>query len=300
MKKTYKALSIIGVISLVLGLVLIILGLSFGSYHKIGIGNHGLIFENEKTKEGKETLSPFHKITLDVEKSNIELVPSDHYEIEYSYEETGKFSYIVEGDQLTITGKNSVQFYLFHFSLFEDDETRNWVKIYYPKEEVLDFVSIKANVGNIVLNGNHILKLKVESDLGNMEVMNSVIDHSEINLDLGNLEVSNSRIQNSEFDLDLGNLELHQIESENLGVECSLGNIKIDGSLKGKTILECSMGKVKVKTSLEEKSYSYRLKNSMGSTKVNGNTTSNTVESGIGENYLSITNSMGDIEVEFR
>lgn len=299
MKKFYKVLAITGVIALILGLILLIFGLSFGSYRSIGIGEHGLIFGDTKMKEGREMLSSFHNIELEVDRVNIELIPSDHYELEYAYEERGELTWNVEQESLKITSKKVTEFYLFHFSFRNDFKTKNSIKIYYPKEEELEFVFIDTNVGNIILKENKITKLNIDNDLGNVEIINSIINNSSLSLDLGNLEVSNSTIRNSEFELDLGNLELHNVDSQNLKAECSMGNMEIDGLLQGKTTLECSMGHIEVRTSLEEKLYSYQIKNSIGNTKINGRNTSNTIQKITGEHELKITNNMGDIQLDF-
>jgi DUF4097 and DUF4098 domain-containing protein YvlB len=97
-----------------------------------------------------------------------------------------------------------------------------------------------------------------------------------------------------------GKIEAEEVTTTQLNAKCKSGDIKLRGTFSGNTVIESEFGSVDFSTAQKENQYSYDLSAKFGDIKVNGNkVTAKNKQNNGAENTLKISNSSGDINVNF-
>ncbi|MBR0599116.1 DUF4097 family beta strand repeat-containing protein [Sinanaerobacter chloroacetimidivorans] len=327
MNKAVKAVAIVGACMIAVGILLAGVGYITGGSQSIHIGRDGIqlsdrkgTISNGKMERFTDDLEAFHNIDADLGQYDVDLIPSDHYGLEYTY--TGKkedITYQVENDTLIIKEKDrvSVNIDVLDFSFSNADGYV--MKIYYPKEtkfeEVtihcsaadltyeklaaeklnldLDFgrldlhevtadtISVEMNSGDCSLEQISGDKLHVANSFGKVTLKKGSFKTVEIDANSGDVVIQDTDAESADLNLDFGKLSAKNFKTKGLKSESNSGDVNLQGAFSGQTEVTCSMGKVSVDTDIPKDQYSYELNTDMGSVFLDGDKVSG-VTSGTG------------------
>ena len=289
--------------AIAIGLVLIILGLIMGANRHIYADITGIhVVDTKGSAEIKDlNLKKFTDIDINVDIYSVEFIESDNYGIEIFYQNSDKKpTYSLDGGKLKIkhNEKNSWRFFNFDLDLRNDQ----FIKIYLPKNAVLNNVVIKNDIGSIDI-GQFIAKsVNIENNIGNASINNAKIDEFEAALDTGRLTIENCEILlNGKIKSGIGNVNGKNIKSSNLKINCDTGGIDLQGDFQGNTILSSNIGSIKLETSKDRDFYNYDISTDIGSVTIDGEKQKRGVSNSSknSDNKLTITSDTGSIKINF-
>lgn len=271
-----------------------------------------------KTKD----LSEFDNIDIDVNISDIQIIPSDKYKIEVKYrEDENEVVYEVINNTLQIKQvKNKNEFKLGIST--PKKYSRGSIKIYIPKDTNIDSLIINSyisnisisqfkinnleldyQVGEVDLSNIHVYdKLKVEDEIGNMSIEESEIQKLNLIIGSGDLSIRECNINESELYSDTGDIKLDNIRfNKKLIIVCKLGNIDIIGHLFGNTKISSENGDIKVKISESKKDYNYSIECNLGIFKLDGKEyDKGIIVNNNQNNHIDITCDIGSVRLDFK
>lgn len=243
----------------------------------ISFGGHG-------AEARSMEVEPFSSIDLDCDMGSVELIQSDSFSVEMSYDKkVGAPEVAVEGETLDITSQWHKGWWL-NFNVFKGrDYADTKVKIYYPKGTVFKNVQLENDMGDINLKGVQAEAINVVSNCGDVK--------------LDGIEVDSLRME-----CDMGDMDAQNIQTKGVDVEANMGNIKLTGALGGTTKVSCDMGECVLETKLDKKSYSIHTDIDMGECSINGQNvgSAHTIVNDTAENNINVESNAGDVEINFR
>ncbi len=220
-----------------LGILFITAGVMLGGrLYGISLGGNGLEVRSQLSNSkasmqtGNESLSEFQDMDVCLEYADIEIIPSDHYGIEYCLDENYKFTYHVENGKLNVEQKSKYRINgnLTFFSLGFSNISDEYVKIYIPENSVLQNASIKNDSGNI--------------DLGNIKCDElTVVDR------YGDLNAGTISCKTLDTTLDSGNFKFDELSADSIAVSDKYGNLDADKIYGAKISLDMESGYIKFK-----------------------------------------------------
>lgn len=260
----------------VIGILLITAGVMLGGrLYGISFGSNGLEVGSQisnntaKMQTGNESLSEFQDMEIDLEYADFEVIPSDHYGIEYCLNEHYKFTYHVENEKLILEQKSRNNFYgnLTFFSLGINNIPDEYVKIYIPESSVLGNSSIENESGDIDLGNIKCDELTIVDRYGDVnadniscKTLDATLDSGSFKFDeisadsivvsdeYGNLEGDKICGANITFDMESGYIKIIDIAADNLSIASSYGHIDIDKqNIKEKLDIKAESGDINLK-----------------------------------------------------
>jgi|GEM_PF-3448797 len=306
--KIYKKIWILIILSIVIGIVLMAIGYvsgSKGTYIDIA-GVH--IYDDTKQIIEEKKLEEITKIDINVDWYNISIEEGKDYGLEIvCYGEKNQIDWKLKDGKLTINEeKYETKVRIFNIGRL------NWnkkpeIKIYLPKEAVLNHVilnvesgkieisdkviedlKINNEFGNVVINNLESNKVDIEINSGNFLGKNIISNEMNIETDFGNVTIENGKNDKMYLKLESGNVKLTNIETENLKVETDFGkmitenikvvnsniatnsgNIVLDGDINGNTIINSEFGNITINTRKEEKYYTLDIDTNFGKIVIN-------------------------------
>ncbi|MBQ2237987.1 MAG: DUF4097 family beta strand repeat protein [Lachnospiraceae bacterium] len=277
MKKSTKRWCIAAVVLMVIGGIMAISAVHFGAATLISWVNGEFKIGQETTILEKSPVEEFQNIELDLQSSNIELIASDDYYIEFD-ECAGVLEYKVKDDTLIIEQKEKSVFMSIGFGFSKNRE--NTVRLYYPEETVLNNISMEVDMGYLYFS----------------EVRASLM---ELNCDMGSVELEKCFAGELIIEADMGSVNLEEVSVDKIDVKADMGNVEISKiDIMEKGIVTCNMGNVEMSFEKPVETYEIYAKIDMGDLLVDDEKCGSTYKSK-GEIPLEITNDMGDIELNF-
>lgn len=335
MNSNIKKVAITAAGVVVAGILLAGIGFILGGNKPIFIGPDG--FQVGSNRSGdmesfKTDLEQFQSIDADLSFYDVDLIPSDKYAIEGTYnKDAGKPRVKVENGKLTVADNNDISFNLNIMGFHWNDKDLARIKIYYPKDAEFKNIKITCNASDLVYenlkadaislnldlgkleaknitanqlevdldSGDCILEkitadnLKATNDLGKISLSDSVLKTINMEADSGDIDISSTKAEQSILKLDLGSLTVDGVDSKGMDVTSSSGDVKIKGKIQGLTKVRCDLGSVTVTTDLPKEQYNYELQVDLGQVYL-GNDKVSSISS---QNGANLSNTM-DIQAD--
>lgn len=160
----------------------------------------------------KTNLESFSDIIITASYTDISIVPSDGYYLEYRLDGTyQKPDYGVSDGKFHFTEGSTKPNYNFHFDLFgfsRESMEHFYLTLYVPQEEYFNLLSIYNDSGNV-----------------NVDLEQIQTKKAEFTLDYGNLTLKNFTGESFSATLDSGNLEFGSISCDSFTTNDAYGNI---------------------------------------------------------------------------
>ncbi len=209
----------------------------------------------EKTK-----LNEFSEATIDLDYSNISIIPSDDYYLEYRLDGTcTEPEYNVSNGAFHFKEGYVQQKYRFSLNFFGSPSHTEpyYLNLYVPKEHYFNLLKLISDSGNINLEQINAKKAEISAEYGNLtlgtlnaENCNVIADSGNIDLktltcndltisaEYGNITGDTITVsKDAKLTLDSGNLTLSQLTADMLKISNEYGNCSIDQiTVKSSTI----------------------------------------------------------------
>ena len=276
MKKSTIIWCLVAAGLMIAGAILAITAARLGASTLVIWVNGELKLAKEETSLEKTKVDPFYNMELDIQCSNVELIPSEDFYIEFD-ECIGSIDYEVKDDTLVVNQKGKSAF-SFGFAL--GNEKENTVRIYYPQESAF---------GNVTL----------ELDMGSINVESLTAEGLELECDMGSAQFDCCNVGEMDVKADMGDVEFETLSVDKFTVEANMGNVDISKlNLKEEGTVNCDMGNIEMSFQKPVETYQICAKIDMGTIFINDEDYGSKHRSE-GEVPLKITGNMGDIELNF-
>lgn len=164
---------------------------------------------NEFTVE-KTAVEPIKEINIDTRMADIEILPGDDYyvEIAYLYWEKEPL-YTLEGGILTFNDRDSLpESYSINFHL------NNTIKVYLPKEALIDLIDADTSNGDIEAKGFTTKQALLRTSYGGLTVEDAAAVNAKFTLSSGNSKVKNFTAGELSYTNSYGEAEFTNINTD--------------------------------------------------------------------------------------
>ncbi|MGI6070675.1 MAG: DUF4097 family beta strand repeat-containing protein [Blautia sp.] len=224
-----KTILMAGLGCVVLGSLILGTSLVLGGTPGFYIDSEGVHSSAENKKHSHEPyvlkktkLEAFENVELYADYSNVNIIESDGYYLEYKIAGSNtKPFYEVKNDTLTLherQQKNQVIFFGSGFNSFGFNDNNSYndysINLYLPKDAALDSVKIYNDCGDVSVD-----RLKSQT--------------AKITADYGDIIIQSLTSRNTDLNCENGDMELNKIQSDTMDLDNSYGSIT-GSSLKGK------------------------------------------------------------------
>lgn len=244
MKGIYK----IAVISIVLGLILAVSGITLGAGSSVYVNNKGVhVIKNSKenTKLMSESdLSKITSIDINARSADVMFIESDRYGIEIRYNEIEPVWNLSDGKlKISFDENDSFSFYLLNLNW--DSFENNYVKVYMPHSEELDKISVTTSSGDINIGEFNANDIYIKNSSGDINMSNISGSSMDITLLSGKLKGSRLEASNITLKSSSGDADLNDIKAKYLSADVKSGDINIDNCVTDEINLHSSSGDIK-------------------------------------------------------
>lgn len=283
-------------------------------YAKENYKNVNMIAKNRDLKS-------FNCISVEVDISNIEIIPGDKYKIELEYrEDENEVNYEVEEKILKIKQKKDERDFKTEIGRSKK-EFRGYIKIYIPKNKTIEDLSIDSYIsdlkikqikinnieidcqlGDIFLDKIFIKdKLDIEDEMGNVNLSESKVEKINSRIGTGDFNIINSKLNTVNIYSDTGDIFLDNIDiNSKLYIICKMGNINIKGKTLGNTCIKSECGDVNLKVKGFKDSYNYNVSCNLGELKFGGKKyTRGIIINNNKKHNIDIACNIGSVKVDF-
>ena len=227
MKKLLKISAVIFVI----GAILLGIGIAMRGFKPFSIA-----FKNGKVNiedgqqytfvQEKTEIDSFTNIDINTNVSEIRIIPSDSYAIEYSTD-SSNFDYEVKNDSLVVTSTGEAVNISVNFTSKKD-----YLYIYVPSDCQLNDITITSSVGDIDINSQTCESLSIDLGVGDININNSNFSSVNIDSDTGDVEGSSVTISSDlTIQNDVGDTEISLTAGNyNIDLETDCGDITVNGN----------------------------------------------------------------------
>ncbi len=280
-----KLLKICGCL-MALGLVLAAIGFFTGAQLNLSVGSGGTKPADSTLREiKKENIAAFEAIDMNIDRADIEFVPSDHYGVVINYHgDADQFTCTDENGTLTVSEKNTESVH-FGWGIFA--ESHNTVKVYLPKDTQLKRLNVKNQYGGFTASGFDSADTDIDLSFGGLKLSDASCGKADFTLSNGKSEIRNIKADTMAFRNDLGSSTFENVavsSSQKATLEASNGSITMKDFTAGSMEISDDLGSVTLEklTAAELKS-----KLSNGSLKMND----------CKIDHLDAENSLGSIDI---
>ncbi|MFS0784668.1 DUF4097 family beta strand repeat-containing protein [Bacillus sp. 1P06AnD] len=321
MKKGTKFLYLFASCLIVFGLIIAAIGFFSGAHYSVSFNGTSVEVDKHDTLKKKTVaLKAFENVNIDINDADISFIPSDEYKVELSYLSKQKWTCEVKNGTLFIKYKdhNEKARFSLNFGLSASNQAK--IKIYVPKEQMINQFTLINKYGDTSINGLSSQKLSVESNDGDLALLNISTNSLSIANEYGdsvvkNVSTNDFSIAGNDGDMLIQNLNamkatvsnkygdiaIRQVNSKGLTINSTDGDLSLSGSLKGMTEINSDYGDVWVKPTNNQKSLGYQLKTQYGDIIVNNKPFEGTVTSSEhNKDMLTVKAQDGDIALKFQ
>jgi len=277
MKKFEKNLLISCIVTLILGVILIIIGISKGGKinYLIDIKAHSIQDLESVVSSDTVEVNEFKKIVITGDTCDIKIIKGDVAQVEYDIQHISEDSVKVNVDSgvlaIEIPSKGGIV-----FGWDEDNRIRIGLN---PKDFTTKKYDNKVQV--TVPSDFDLENIKMDIDVGDIEIIDVTANALDIKNDVGDIDCSGEFDEKIKVSTDTGNISIKNLKS------CSL-----DAST--------DVGDIKYQTAGESDDYSYDLRNDVGKITVDKSDKGNKFKSENSNGLkLKAISDVGDIKVEF-
>ncbi|BCN28974.1 DUF4097 family beta strand repeat-containing protein [Anaeromicropila herbilytica] len=247
---------------ILLGIILAIVGFLLGggglftiNSHGISSNNsiihfqHGKIMSNNYStfKQKKIALGNIKNIKINTNDSNIRVIESDSFSIEYTYlSGNGKPCHTVKDGELIYDEPNTNGF---SFSWGDDNDDNYYINLYIPKNASLDSFDIDSSSGDISVSNFTAKSLSINSSYGDVDIDNVISTNTKVKLSSGDSEITNINTDVLDYNNSYGNADFSSINTLNPTDTNKNGKISLTLSSGDTTIDKCTANKLEMKNS---------------------------------------------------
>ncbi len=286
MSKGWKRFLITCGVVFSVGFVFMLVGILFGGFESFSqikqVGFQG--DENSFSVITEKELEKFHTVTIDVDRSDVQLVAGDSYKVEIVGNRSRIPDIVQREDHLEIIAPTSSSRIHLGGNLLEKLWSKfqgtTSVRVYYPREESLEKVDIQTAMGNIQVE-------EIQWQQGLL--------HTEY----GNITCEETKAEKVEIQTEMGDISFGGTISIQGDLDTELGDIDAQGDFTGAFTAETEMGEIQLVLANTLEDYDYSLDTELGDVIINGdskNRASLTKEEGK-PNQLDLDTELGDIQV---
>lgn len=224
--------------------------------------------DDDKTTTTSYVLEESKAIEINIRSANLEIRKGDQLLVENS----NKYINVSQNkDYIKITERKH--------SLFKHNNSK--LIIYVPEDMIFDSVNIDSGAANLDIETLKVKELKMDVGAGNFSANNiEVSKYLKIDGGAGNIEIKNGIVNDFNLNLGFGNFD---------------GNLK----LTGKNEIDCGVGNVELTVLGNIDDYTLDFDKGIGSLKLDNKKISDDYQYGNGQNKLSVSGGVGDININF-
>lgn len=230
MKKLIKIMTIVGVVTVIIGITFTVTGIVRGGSNLVK-EEMGKTFAKAKAKVDKSDTTGMTKLknnsdTIDMASVNnlkLDLLTASYDVEEWDKEQIG-FSY--DADIMEV------------YYLNEGDSLN--VLIQYKKKWKKGAQDVTVYLPGGKSYGNFNLSLSAgEADIENMSAV-----YTTINSSAGSISIDNLQSSSADVEINMGEISIDSITTDTLNTNISMGDFEIEGQINDSTKISCSMGNV--------------------------------------------------------
>ena len=215
--KNRKKLWILSFICVGLGAVVLGIGLFLGGKPGFQIDGSGVHPAGEvmniSSAEGEMDLKEFSSMDISAEYADVQIVPSDHFGVEYCVMKNKNTKPIceVKGGKLTFKEATGSIGGIWNFSFSTEVVTEKkdyFVKVYVPSGEKLSSVDIKTDDGNVTMSKLAADRMEISDEYGDVQIGTLECDTFKADIEDGSLTVENIEAAVMEISNEYGDVTL--------------------------------------------------------------------------------------------
>lgn len=231
MKKTTKTLLIVSLVLIILGGGLLIAGALSGGWAQLK--NTDLISGEELQEKVIDYDEAFNKIEIDAQSYPVKILKSNdaNTHVRYRTDENHVVKMGNDRDTFKITVKydtkksENIDLGIW-YDIFGINNEKN-IYIYLPEKEY-ESIKLKADAGDVEIDGLKIKNLTAELKAGSFDLKNMLIESGEIKCEAGEVEIDNSTLNNSNIYANVGSIDIEKSKLKNVNLEAKLGDIDVN------------------------------------------------------------------------
>jgi DUF4097 and DUF4098 domain-containing protein YvlB len=281
------------------GLIVLAIGWMLGARGGVYVDAKGVhIDKNERIEISERDIGEFTEISVATASADIELIASDHYGIELSYNAQTAPEWRVQNGKLTVKAENKliINFFSFNFQ-------NNSINIYYPESARFDSAQITSASGAIRVSDAYIASLQIKNASGDVALRHLEGEALTVGVSSGRVTLSDSGISFGSVELTLtsGDITAEGLASRGTKIRSTSGRVKLSGELLGETDVHCVSGDASVSAAGDEGAYSYSLKAVSGGVRVDGQRQGNSAarQNASAGNNIAVNTTSGSIDLNF-
>lgn len=297
-----KKLIYLSFVGIVLGIILIVVGITQGGSRYLEISNQGFDFYKEDISDLKTvTISEqISSLEVDMEYSDVVIVRGDECSVDYDAntvevtEEDGKLI-IRERDEV----QNEMVFVNLDMTGVEYQKPIVWIRI--PSDYFLDECEITVESGDLDITNQVWGNLEIENDYGVINLENLQLDTLDITQDYGDFTLYSIDGKQVQIDHEYGNGELRNITCRSLAVKISSGALDCTEIDVDEIAIESEYGSVDLSVVDSIDNYKIDVEQEYGTLFINGDEvrTVTDLENEKGNRSVSVVAESGDVSLEF-
>lgn len=143
-------------------------------------------------------------------------------------------------------------------------------------------------------------KFTLNSGAGNVSIENLACDELDLDLGAGQTNIDYLAVKKEgEIDTGVGKMDISSGVINNLEASLGVGQSVIKAELKGKSKVDSGIGKLNLILVGDGSAYTLKTKAGIGELKIDGEKLTGNKTVGNGENYITIENGIGAVDVRF-
>ncbi|MCL2671609.1 MAG: DUF4097 domain-containing protein [Clostridiales bacterium] len=159
---------------------------------------------------------------------------------------------------------------------------------------------IDSNSGDLAVDGCIADMIDVKNNFGVSKYETVTAKTLAIDSNSGDISINACRLESLSINQKFGEITATNLVSSKTKIDANSADIRLSGDFSGRTDITNAFGSVKFTTSLAKEAYTYDLYTEFGDVTVDGSKGRNSVHGGNStEHFLYITNTSGDIRVDF-
>ena len=261
MRKGTKILLLVSACMVVAGCICAITAFLLGARTTVYWGSHGIQLagglSDSPSQMSHETiaLNQFDSMQIRLDGYQLELVPSDRYYIELTYDnQWGPPAYGIENGQLNLSTQaadhggwfNSFRLFDLGFSSRSAEGPQKAV-LYYPADTAFQTVQIQLGLSSLSLQDFEAGSLDIDLDLGDLDLQNVKADRMHFELDTGMLRIDGAQAGTVEASCDLGSISILGAVCDTLTLDSDLGEIQLDDCQAGRAVITQDTGQLEAR-----------------------------------------------------
>lgn len=291
MRSWWKILLGVAFASIGIGIVITLLGFTFGRGHYVKSGDRNYSYT--------DTVDQVSSISLDVKFSTVKIVNGDQFSVEVkNMEKDGFESYVKDGTwYLEDNYDRAGVIHLFGFEVPISDGWFLWDfgnnSIYSPE--------ILVTIPKDFVASNY--ELSIGAGELTAEVLNA--ENCELKLGAGKMTLKQLNVtSNTKLEVGAGAMVVSKLVTQDGDFNCGFGSIIVDGEVLSNLSADCGMGEIRLDLDGKEEDYNYDINCGLGSVKLNshnyGGITSDTINYPNAKGNYKFNCGMGSINVRIR